>query len=92
MRGRTGFRETGRKGERERRKGEGERREGEGERREGRKERREGRKDKRGGEKGRTGGKRKKGTPCPPRRGTLKDKGPPFETTENLNLEGICVK
>ena len=53
MRGRTGLRETGRKGERERR--------------EGRKERREGRKDKRGGEKGRTGGKREKGTPCPPR-------------------------
>ena len=44
MRGRTGLRETGRKGERERRKREGERREGEGERIKGeeRKEEREG--------------------------------------------------
>ena len=37
MRGRTGLRETGRKGERERRKGEGERREGKRERRKERK-------------------------------------------------------
>ena len=64
MRGRTGLRETGRKG---REKGEKGREKGERGERGGRKERREGRKDKRGGEKGRTGGKREKGTPCPPR-------------------------